>query len=50
VLILKFFENPFDPLSPCLKKVVILTQLQKMVPVAPLFDLGADFHVFYAKI
>jgi hypothetical protein len=34
-----------------LKNVVILTPLEKMVlPVAPLFDLGVDFHVFYAKI
>jgi hypothetical protein len=33
------------------ENVVILTPFKKMVlPVAPLFDLGVDFDVFYAKI
>jgi hypothetical protein len=33
-----------------LKKVVILTRLEKMVlPVAPLFDLGVDFKVFLSN-
>jgi hypothetical protein len=36
---------------PCLKNVVILTPFKKMVlSVAPLFYLGIDFDVFYAKI
>ena len=34
-----------------MKNVVILTPIKKVVlPIAPLFDLGVDFHVFYAKI
>jgi hypothetical protein len=33
-----------------LKNVVILTLFENMVlPVAPLFDLGVDFHVFLCK-
>jgi hypothetical protein len=34
-----------------LEKCCNFDPLEKMVlPVAPLFDLGVDFHVFYAKI
>jgi hypothetical protein len=36
---------------PCSRNVVILTMFKTMVLlVAPIFELGVDFHVFYAKI